>query len=300
MPYSVILRKITQHAEEQKRKTINLRKRKVIAVRTEKYSIVVVDGDVGFADELGSRIACRGDMELCGTAYSGDLVLPLVQEHRPDILIMDLTLPALDGISVIRVLQKELTYKPVIVITSAYSNDMQRYLIQDIPNAYFVRKPVSYENLLDRAAEFVQATSGMYAKAAGENVDTERVFHRILRYGHADTTYKRITGLLHDLGVPAHLSGYGYLRDAVCMVIEKPILINNMTKQVYPTLAARSGKTAASVEKAIRTAVEVSWSRGRADILEEVFGFTVSSQKGKPTNTEYIAMLADRYNVWMK
>lgn len=105
---------------------------------------------------------------------------------------------------------------------------------------------------------------------------------------------------MHDLGVPAHLSGYGYLRDAVCMVIENPILINNMTKQVYPTLATRSGKTPASVEKAIRTAVEVSWSRGRADILEDVFGFTVSSQKGKPTNTEYIAMLADRYNVWMK
>ena len=84
------------------------------------------------------------------------------------------------------------------------------------------------------------------------------------------------------------------------MVIENPILINNMTKQVYPTLATRSGKTPASVEKAIRTAVEVSWSRGRADILEDVFGFTVSSQKGKPTNTEYIAMLADRYNVCMK
>ena len=177
---------------------------------------------------------------------------------------------------------------------------MQRYLINDIPNAYFVRKPISFENLLDRASELVQAASGFYAKAAGENVEAERAFYRILRYNSADSTFKRITSLLHDLGVPAHLSGYGYLRDAVCMVIENPILINNMTKQVYPALAARSGKTPASVEKAIRTAVEVSWSRGRAEILEEVFGFTVNSQKGKPTNTEYIAMLADRYNVWMK
>ena len=84
------------------------------------------------------------------------------------------------------------------------------------------------------------------------------------------------------------------------MVIENPLLINSMTKEVYPTLAAKSGKTVASVEKAIRTAVEVSWSRGKMEILEEVFGFTVNLQKGKPTNTEYIAMLADRYNVWMK
>ena len=269
-------------------------------MRRENYSIVVVDGDVSFADELGRRIINRTGMELCGKAYSGDVVLPIVKEKKPDIIIIDLTLPALDGISVIRMLQEELTYRPIIIITSAYSNDMQRYLINDIPNAYFVRKPISFESLLDRASELVQAASGFYAKAAGENIEAERAFYRILRYNNSDSTYKRITNLLHDLGVPAHLSGYGYLRDAVCMVIENPILINNMTKQVYPTLATRSGKTPASVEKAIRTAVEVSWSRGRADILEDVFGFTVSSQKGKPTNTEYIAMLADRYNVWMK
>ena len=119
-------------------------------MRREKYSIFVVDGDVGFADELGRRILARSDMDLCGKAYSGDVVLPIVKEKRPDIIIMDLTLPALDGISVIRMLQKELTYRPIIIITSAYSNDMQRYLINDIPNAYFVRKPISFENLLDR------------------------------------------------------------------------------------------------------------------------------------------------------
>lgn len=269
-------------------------------MRKDKYSILVVDADTDFADELGKRVIMRDNMLLCGKAYSGDIVLPIVKEKMPDIIIMDLTLPALDGISVIRMLQKELTYRPIIIITSAYSNDMQRYLINDIPNAYFVRKPISFENLLDRASELVQAATGFYAKAAGENIDAERTFYRMLRYNNSDSTYKRVTNMLHDLGVPAHLSGYGYLRDAVCMVIENPLLINSMTKQVYPKLAARSGKTPASVEKAIRTAVEVSWSRGRTEILEEVFGFTVNIQKGKPTNTEYIAMLADRYNVWMK
>ena len=269
-------------------------------MKAENYSILVVDSDVGFADELGRRISDRRNLKLCGKAYSGDVVLSIVQEKKPDIIIMDLTLPALDGISVIRMLQKELTYKPIIIVTSAYSNDMQRYLINDIPNAYFVRKPIAFENLLDRTSELIQAASGVYAKAAGENVEAERTFYKILHYNNADTAYKRITHLLHEMGVPAHLSGYGYLRDAVCMVIENPILINNMTKQVYPALAARSGKTPASVEKAIRTAVEVSWNRGKAELLEEVFGFTVNSQKGKPTNTEYIAMLADRYNVWMK
>ena len=97
----------------------------MIAVRRENYSILVVDGDISFADELGRRIVNRNDMELCGKAYSGDVVLPIVKEKRPDIIIMDLTLPALDGISVIRMLQQELTYRPIIIITSAYSNDMQ-------------------------------------------------------------------------------------------------------------------------------------------------------------------------------
>ena len=274
--------------------------RKVIAVRKDSYSVLIVDADEAFADTLGMRVIARSNLTLCGKVYSGDAVLPVVREKRPEIIIMDLTLPALDGISVIRMLQKELTYKPIIIITSAYSNEMQRYLINDIPNAYFVRKPVSCEHLLDRTGELVRAAAGMYARSAGENIEAERAFYRILKHNNEDSTYKRVTGLLHDLGVPAHLTGYGYLREAVCMVIENPILINNMTKQVYPTLAARHNKTVASIEKAIRTAVEVSWNRGKVEILEEVFGFTVNVQKGKPTNTEYIAMLADRYNVWMK
>ena len=274
--------------------------RKVIAVRKDSYSVLIVDADREFADTLGMRIIARNNITLCGKVYSGDAVLPVVREKRPDVIIMDLTLPALDGISVIRMLQKDLPYKPIIVITSAYSNDMQRYLINDIPNAYFVRKPISYEHLLDRTGELFRAASGFYARAAGENIEAERAFYRILKYNNEDSTFKRVTNLLHDLGVPAHLIGYGYLRDAVCMVIENPLLVNCMTKEIYPALAAKSGKSVASVEKAIRTAVEVSWNRGKMEILEEVFGFTVNLQKGKPTNTEYIAMLADRYNVWMK
>lgn len=269
-------------------------------MRKESYSILIVDADHEFADTLGLCVIKRNNMTLCGKVYSGDAVLPVVKEKKPDVIIMDLTLPALDGISVIRMLQKELQYKPIMIITSAYSNDMQKYLINDLSNAYFVRKPISFEHLLDRTGELARAAAGIYARAAGENIEAERAFYRIMKYNNEDSTFKRVTNLLHDLGVPAHLNGYGYLRDAVCMVIENPLLINCMTKEIYPTLAAKKGKTVASVEKAIRTAVEVSWSRGKIEILEEVFGFTVNLQKGKPTNTEYIAMLADRYNVWMK
>ena len=131
--------------------------RKVIAVRKDSYSVLIVDADEAFADTLGMRVIARSNLTLCGKVYSGDAVLPVVREKRPEIIIMDLTLPALDGISVIRMLQKELTYKPIIIITSAYSNEMQRYLINDIPNAYFVRKPVSCEHLLDRTGELVRA-----------------------------------------------------------------------------------------------------------------------------------------------
>ena len=111
--------------------------RKVIAVRKDSYSVLIVDADREFADTLGLRIIARNNMTLCGKVYSGDAVLPVVREKRPDVIIMDLTLPALDGISVIRMLQKDLPYKPIIVITSAYSNDMQRYLINDITSKFW-------------------------------------------------------------------------------------------------------------------------------------------------------------------
>lgn len=288
----------SQHAEVTH--NIKIQKRKVIAVRKDVYSVLVVDADEVFADMLGRRIASRRNMRLCAKAYSGDVVVPLVQEKRPDIIIMDMTLPALDGISVMRMLQQEVDYAPVIIITSAYSNDMQNYLINDIPNAYFIRKPVSQEHILDRAEEFVRASYGYLAKASGDDIETERTLYRLLKSDRYETPLKKITGMLHELGVPAHLNGYGYIREAVCMIIDAPHLINCMTKEVYPALALRHNKSATSIEKAIRTAIEISWNRGKIEVLEEVFGFTVNLRKGKPTNTEYIAMLVDRYNVWMK
>ncbi len=269
-------------------------------MRKDLYSVLVVDADAEFADMLSRHVVARSRLKLCGKIYSGDAVFPIVQEKQPDIIIMDLSLPALDGISVIRKLQSSLAYTPIIIVTSAFSNDLQKYIINDIANAYFVRKPVSYEHLLDRAEELVKATSSYYLRAAGDGIEHDRTFYRMIKAKASDTPYTKVTEMLHDLGVPAHLNGYGYIRDAVCMVIENPSWINKMTKMVYPKLGEKYEKSATSIEKAIRTAVEISWSRGKVDILEEIFGFTVDIQKGKPTNTEYIAMLADHYNVWMK
>ena len=110
---------------------------------------------------------------------------------------------------------------------------------------------------------------------------------------------KKITILLHELGVPAHLSGYNYLRDAICMVVENPMILSNMHRKVYSIIGEKEGKKPANVEKSIRTAIEVSLLRCNPELLKEYFGYTINSEKGKPTNSEYIAMLADRYALWL-
>ena len=204
-------------------------------------------------------------------AQTGDEVLEKVQEQEPDILIMDVILPGLDGLSALRELQ-ELGYAPMTILTSALfrpdvggSNGAGRCL--------FSAKTLRMDTLLDRMRNLFWEKP----KATRPSLKA------------------RVTHMLHDAGMPANISGYQYLREAILITAADPSVLNKaVTKILYPEIARRYGTTALRVERCIRSAIETAWDRASPEALPKYFGCTVSSQRGKPSNAEFIALLAER------
>ena len=222
------------------------------------------------------RILLREAMEKTGEflveiAQTGDEVLEKVQEQEPDILIMDVILPGLDGLSALRELQ-ELGYAPMTILTSAFVSDQTLTEATELGAAYFLPKPFRMETLLDRMRNLFREKP----KATRPSLKA------------------RVTHMLHDAGMPANISGYQYLREAIMMAVEDIDMLGSITKILYPTIAKKYQTTASRVERAIRHAIEVAWSRGKMETLDALFGYTINTGKGKPTNSEFIALIADK------
>ena len=228
------------------------------------------------------RILLREAMERTGEflveiAQTGDEVLDKVQEQEPDILIMDVILPGLDGLSALRELQ-ELGYAPMTILTSAFVSDQTLTEVTELGAAYFLPKPFRMETLLDRMRKLFREKP----KATRPSLKA------------------RVTHMLHDAVMPANITGYQYLREAILIAVADMDVINAVTKVLYPEVAKRFNTTASRVERAIRHAIEVAWDRGDLETLQKYFGYTVSNVKGKPTNSEFIAMIADRLQLQQK
>ena len=204
-------------------------------------------------------------------AQTGDEVLEKVQEQEPDILIMDVILPGLDGLSALRELQ-ELGYAPMTILTSAFVSDQTLAEATELGAAYFLPKPFRMDTLLDRMRNLFREKP----KATRPSLKA------------------RVTHMLHDAGMPANISGYQYLREAIMMAVEDIDMLGSITKILYPTIAKKYQTTASRVERAIRHAIEVAWSRGKMETLDALFGYTINTGKGKPTNSEFIALIADK------
>lgn len=223
------------------------------------------------------RILLREAMEKTGefwvdVAQTGDEVLEKVQEQEPDILIMDVILPGLDGLSALRELQ-ELGYAPMTILTSAFVSDQTLAEATELGAAYFLPKPFRMDTLLDRMRNLFWEKP----KATRPSLKA------------------RVSHMLHDAGMPANISGYQYLREAILITAADPSVLNKaVTKILYPEIARRYGTTALRVERCIRSAIETAWDRASPETLPKYFGCTVSSQRGKPSNAEFIALLAER------
>ena len=242
---------------------------------------------MAFTDHLRKIINTRSDMTTVASTSCGDLVLPLLCEKRPNVLIVDLYLSGANMIDCLVKMKSHLQYEPITVIASECNKEVRQILDKCIKNIIYMEPPVDYDYMLDIVRDTANIQNMSCVLESGG------------RYNENMYLMKNITVLLHDMGVPAHLKGHGYLRDAICMAVENPLILSNMQRRVYSEIGRKEGKKPANIEKAIRTAIEVSLLRCNPELLKEFFGYTINSDKGKPTNSEYIAMLADRYSLWL-
>ena len=239
----------------------------------EKYcKVLLADANEGFRGLLAEQLGKTEGFTVVGDVGDGREALRMVRETCPDLLVMDVILPGLDGLSLLRQLPKE--NGPKVIVLSALYNDITVADALSAGASYFIPKPCEMGALLDRMRAV------MAPPDRGEK--------------HPADLKNQVTEIIHEIGVPAHIKGYQYLREAIMITVEDMDVINAVTKVLYPEVAKRFETTPSRVERAIRHAIEVAWDRGDLETLQKYFGYTVSNAKGKPTNSEFIAMIADR------
>lgn len=244
-----------------------------------KKQVLIADADEQFRNELVTILKDSEEFEVMGVAVDGQEALQIASENRPDIIILDLLLPQYDGISVLDLISVRYADCKVFVATGFISNYIISALAARRVSA-LMKKPCTAQCVVDRINEVLQ--------------QSDLPFEEKL-----PTLNQQITKMIHDIGVPANIKGYRYLREAVKLAVEDMDRINNMTTCIYTPIALADNSTPKRVRTAIMRAIEIAWDRGDLDILQGFFGYTVSNTKGKPTNSEFIALLADRLILWM-
>lgn len=250
-------------------------------------NVAIADDNERILDLLGEVINSDKELNLVGKANNGEDVYTLIKEKQPDVVLLDLIMPKMDGLSVMELVNsnKELRKHPnFIVITAVGQERITEDAFKKGAN-YYILKPFNNEMVLNRIKNANQILRHELKTFATGESDPETTLEINLE--------ARVTDMIHEIGIPAHIKGYHYLRDAIIMAVEDMDVLNAITKVLYPTVAKMHQTTASRVERAIRHAIEVAWSRGKLDTLDELFGYTVSNGKGKPTNSEFIALIAD-------
>src|SRR6476620_9229001 len=252
-----------------------------------KIKVCVVDDNRELVNLLEEFINSQEDMEVCGTAHNGQDCLVMLEDVNPDVLVLDIIMPHLDGLAVLGKL-REMGKNPspnVIMLTAFGQEDVTKKAVE-LGASYFILKPFDMEHLISNIRQVVGKGSSVTKRNAPSLVSNYESKPRNL-----DAS---ITSIIHEIGVPAHIKGYMYLREAITMVYKDIELLGSITKVLYPDIAKKFNTTASRVERAIRHAIEVAWSRGNIDSISSLFGYTVSMTKAKPTNSEFIAMVADK------
>ncbi|MGD8191529.1 sporulation transcription factor Spo0A [Brevibacillus ginsengisoli] len=255
-----------------------------------KIEVVLADDNREFVSLLEEYINNQSDMSVVGVAYNGNDVLKVLEERVPDILILDIIMPHLDGLAVLEHLQNmRLQPQPKIIMLTAFGQEEITKKAVELGASYCILKPFDMEVLAQRIRQiitnktsFKPSIKSSALAPKGRNLDAS------------------ITNIIHEIGVPAHIKGYLYLREAITMVYNDVELLGSITKVLYPDIAKKFNTTASRVERAIRHAIEVAWSRGNLDSISSLFGYTISNSKAKPTNSEFIAMVADKLRIEAK
>ena len=255
-----------------------------------KWSVAIADDNERMVEILDEILRRDEELQIVGIARNGEEACQMIKDKEPDIVLLDIIMPKLDGLTVMERIGQDsrLQKKPEFVVISAIG---QERITEDaflLGASYYIMKPFDHDMLLSRIQNLKtdrQRKRAEIRKVAPYETKTAYIERRL------ETD---VTNMIHEIGVPAHIKGYQYLRDAIMMAVEDMNMLNSITKILYPTIAKNHQTTPSRVERAIRHAIEVAWSRGKMDTIDELFGYTVSVGKGKPTNSEFIALIADK------
>lgn len=262
----------------------------------EKLKVAIADDNERMLRLLRDIIGSDDELDVIGTARDGEEAYNVIKAQEPDVVLLDIVMPKLDGLGVLDRVNNDASIKkhPTFIMISAIG---QEKITEDAFNLgadYYIMKPFDNDMVLNRIKHVRGNATTKTAEIRKVNAyeKTEDFSERNLE---AD-----VTSIIHEIGVPAHIKGYQYLREAIIMSVNDMDMLNSITKVLYPTIAKKYQTTSSRVERAIRHAIEVAWSRGKMDTIDEMFGYTIHNGKGKPTNSEFIALITDRIRLEYK
>ncbi|MEC0089935.1 sporulation transcription factor Spo0A [Paenibacillus macquariensis subsp. defensor] len=261
----------------------------------QKIEVLLADDNREFTNLLAEYISEQEDMVVTGIAYNGEEVLNMINESRkaPDVLILDIIMPHLDGLGVLeRLREMNISPQPKVVMLTAFGQENITQRAVQLGASYYILKPFDMEVLANRVRQLVGQQNVNSSSLSMSN-------HRsnVLPLGKGKNLDANITSIIHEIGVPAHIKGYQYLREGITMVYNNIEILGAITKTLYPAIAEKFKTTPSRVERAIRHAIEVAWTRGNIDSISHLFGYTINISKSKPTNSEFIAMVADKLRI---
>lgn len=252
----------------------------------KKLKVLIGDNSINFGD-LCADMLTKLDVEVTLMPKDGVKVLEGIKMTNPDVVVIESFMSQMDAIGVMKDINKASSFNPKIIVISGYDNKFIEKEIMENGASYYMLKPFDISTLCDR----IIAIGGLPQNnlmQAGNNIEIN------------DDLESIVTDVILHIGVPAHIKGYHYIREAIMLSVNDPNMINSVTKLLYPTVAKKYNTTSSRVERAIRHAIEIAWDRGDVDTLNAYFGYTINTGRGKPTNSEFIAMIADKLRLKLK
>ena len=251
-----------------------------------KIRVLFADDNKEFCDVVGNYLNKQNDIEIISLAYDGMTAYKQICDLKPDVAVLDGIMPEFDGIEVLEKLniKKNPDVHPVCIIVSPINQEKIAQRAIDVGADYYIVKPFDIDFLLKRIRELNDNILPC------KNILFKTDMQSLKNY-HLESD---ITNILHNIGVPAHIRGYHYIREAIVMSVKDAEVLNYVTKELYPSIAKRYNTTSSRVERAIRHAIEVAWDRGETKEIDKYFGYTINGNKGKPTNSEFITLISDK------
>lgn len=260
----------------------------------KKIKIIIADDNRNLCQMLQNYLQGQDDLSVMGVAFNGLEAWDLIQSQEPDLIIIDLVMPNLDGLGVLeRINARTSATRPKIIMLTAFGQESLTHQAMMLGVDYFILKPFDLDVLTKRIHSLTQdvPSTPSHMSSTAPIVSTS---------GSMLNLSVEVTTMMHQIGIPAHVKGYQYIRDAILMVVEDVSLLGAVTKELYPGIAKKYDTAPSRVERGIRHAIELAWERGHTDTLKRIFGYSMNIERQKPTNSEFIALLADKLRVMSK